>query len=63
MTSSTPKLLRLPVVLDRTGLSKPSIYRLMKLGQFPQAKKISSHATARAVCWLESDINSFIASR
>ena len=53
------KLLRLPVVKDRTGLSKPSIYRLMKEGRFPKSIKISE----RAIGWLETDIEAFIQSR
>lgn len=53
------KLLRLPVVCERTGLSKPSIYRLMRKGQFPLAVKISQ----RAVGWYEHKIERFIESR
>jgi prophage regulatory protein len=60
MNTPTPsKLLRLPVVLERSGLSKPSIYRLMKLGQFPLCRKIS----IRAVAWSESELSSWIESR
>ena len=41
---------RLPFVQEFTGLSKPTIYRKMKDGTFPQSIKIGS----RAVGWPES---------
>jgi len=52
-------ILRRKTVQARTGLSRSSLYSLMKLRLFPQSIKISS----RAVGWLESDIDDFIASR
>ena len=52
-------ILRRKQVQARTGLSRSSLYGLMKLRLFPQSIKISS----RAVGWLESDIDDFIASR
>jgi len=52
-------ILRRQQVQARTGLGRSSVYSLMKLGQFPKSIKIS----ARAVGWLESDIDSFIASK
>lgn len=33
---------RLPTVVSRTGLSRPSIYRLVSLGQFPRGVPLSS---------------------
>ena len=52
-------MIRLPEVCEKVGLSKPSIYRLMKLGKFPQSRKISERATG----WIESEIDDFILSR
>jgi prophage regulatory protein len=52
-------ILRRKDVERRTGLGRSSLYGLMKSGQFPKSVKIS----ARAVGWLESDIDSFIASK
>ncbi len=52
-------ILRRQQVQARTGLGRSSVYSLMKLGQFPKSIKLS----ARAVGWLESDIDSFIASK
>lgn len=50
------KILRRPNVEDCTGLPKSSIYALMAKGAFPKPIKIG----ARAVGWLESDIDAWI---
>ena len=52
-------IFRLPQVTARTGLSKASIYKYIKEGSFPAAKKLG----IRSVGWLEADINSWIESR
>jgi len=52
-------ILRLKQTINKTGLSRSSIYSMMKSGQFPKSYRLS----ARAVGWLESDIDSFIASK
>ena len=53
------KILRLPVVLDRTGLSRSTVYLRMAGGTFPTAVSLG----ARAVGWLESEIDSWIANK
>ena len=52
-------LLRIDAVCTITGLSVPTIYRLMSQGCFPRPLKITSHARA----WKLSDINAWIDSR
>ncbi len=52
-------MIRLPQVMGRVGLSKPSIYRLMKVGKFPKARLIGE----RAVGWIEDEIDEFVSSR
>lgn len=56
-----PAILRRKTVQARTGLSRSSIYGMMKdpSSDFPQSIKLS----ARSVGWLESDIDDFIESR
>ncbi|MHB1609704.1 MAG: helix-turn-helix transcriptional regulator [Acidiferrobacter sp.] len=51
-----PVLLRLPEVKRRTGLSRSTVYKWMKDGQFPARK----HVGQRSVAWLEQDINRWI---
>lgn len=53
----TNKALRLPAVIDKTGLSRSSIYRLIAEGKFPSPVKLS----ARASAWFEEDINQWLA--
>jgi prophage regulatory protein len=53
------RFLRLPQVLDRVPYSRPSIYRKMREGTFPQAINLGG----KAVAWLESDIDNFMNER
>ena len=53
------RVLRLPAVMERTGLSKASIYRLIKADDFPAAVRL----TSRAVGWPAQRIDEWIASR
>lgn len=52
-------LWKLPKVVEKTTLSEPSIYRLMKQGVFPKPIKIG----LRAVAWKSSEVEAFITSR
>ncbi|MFZ2999140.1 MAG: AlpA family phage regulatory protein [Undibacterium umbellatum] len=52
-------IIRLPQVKQRTGLSRSTIYSLIKVGQF----KAPISLGARAVGWLESDVWGFIEAR
>ena len=58
-TTTADRLLRLNEVITRTGLSRSSIYRMMRDGSFPEPLKIG----ARAVRWPESEIEAWLASR
>lgn len=52
--------LRREAVEKATGLSRSSIYDLMKCGRFPTPVKING---GRAVAWLESEIVAWQESR
>jgi prophage regulatory protein len=52
-------ILRLRAVLLRTGLTRSMAYALLKDGHFPKPINLG----ARAVGWLESEIDSWIAER
>lgn len=56
------KIIRKTEVLERTGLSNASIYRLITKGMFPRQKRLTGEG-GRAVGWLESDIDNWIATR
>ena len=57
MQSTTPdRILRLNAVLDRTGLSRSTLYRKMQAGTFPKNVKIS----ARCAGWRQSAVEEWI---
>ena len=50
------KINRLPAVIERTGLSRSSIYLRMNKGEFPQSISLGD----RAIGWLEADIEQWL---
>lgn len=52
-------IIRLPQVQARTGLSRTSIYDFVKRGSFPPPVALG----VRAVGWLESSVDAWIAER
>ena len=57
MTPDTPdRILRLNTVLDRTGLSRATLYRKIDAGTFPRQLKINT----RCAGWRESAINEWM---
>ena len=52
-------VIRLKVVMQRTGLSRATIYRLMKVGEFPRCFKLGKMASG----WLESEVSAWIDER
>ncbi|MCU7376166.1 AlpA family transcriptional regulator [Paucibacter sp. O1-1] len=59
-SSLTPQaLLRLPKVMNTTGLGRSTIYRMVAKKQFPRPIKIS----VRAVAWRQTDIADWIEAR
>jgi prophage regulatory protein len=53
------KLLRFPAVRERTGLSRSTIWRLERHGDFPKHRRIS----ANAVAWVEEEVMIWIYSK
>lgn len=57
MQTDTPdRILRIKAVLERTGLSRSTMYRKMENGAFPANVQIS----ARCVGWRESAVNAWL---
>jgi prophage regulatory protein len=59
MTEKHHRLLRLADVRQRVPYSRSTIYQKISRGEFPKPIGIGE----RAVAWLESDIDAWIASR
>lgn len=56
MTTNEPdRFIRIGSVLDKTGLSRSSMYRYMELGTFPANFRIAE----RCVAWRQSDITAW----
>jgi len=55
----TTKFLRLTDVIERTGLGRSTIYKLMAEDDFP----LNVSLGARAVAWVEQEIEDWIFSR
>ena len=50
------RIIRLPEVMRRVGLSRSSIYEYIKKGTFPKQVSLG----ARAVGWFETDIDLWV---
>lgn len=59
MNNNSNKINRLKTVQAATGLSRSTIYLMMRAGTFPKNIQLG----ARAVGWLESDVQAWIDSR
>lgn len=55
----TDKILRWPEVQSATGLSRSTIWRLIRAGKFPASVKITDFATG----WKQSEVEAWLASR
>jgi len=53
------RMLRLPQVIDATGLGKTKIYELQGQGDFPMRVKITAHSVA----WVEEEVQMWLAAR
>jgi prophage regulatory protein len=51
------KLLRLPAVMEMTGISESSVYRLVREKKFPQPIHV---AVPKMTAWVSDDIENWI---
>ena len=57
-TDTAPdRILRMRTILERTGLSRSTLYRKMQKGTFPQKVKLSEYCCG----WRESELNRWMA--
>ena len=56
-------LLRLPAVLERTGMSRTRLYASLAKGDFPRPVKLGSSPSSRAIGFVESEIDAWINAR
>ena len=55
----TCRLLRLPEVIEITGLGRDTIYRYIRDGRFPRQPRISQRASG----WREDEVRAWVDSR
>jgi prophage regulatory protein len=55
-TDTSNRIIRLPAVLDKTGLSRSTVYRKMEAGTFPRNLQLSK----RCAGWREADVDVWI---
>ena len=53
------RILKLPLVQSKTGLSRSTIYARLSTGDFPPPIKLG----VRSIGWIEADIDEWITSR
>lgn len=58
MTQSI-RMLRLPEVIQKTGLSRSQIYRLIDIGSFPG----QVHLGERIAAWIEAEVEQWLVDR
>ena len=56
---ATDRLIAMPEVVERSGVSRATIYTLMSEHRFPRPLQLSKRITR----WLESDIDSWLQER
>lgn len=56
MAEAPDRILRIKTVLDRTGLSRSTLYRRIQAGRFPPQVRIAERCTG----WRESAINNWL---
>ena len=60
LTQDSPmQMLRMPAVIQRTGLSRSTIYALAAEGKFPRQIRVSECTAA----WLSSEVDDYLAER
>lgn len=57
--SSNVRIIRLPRTIEKTELSRSTIYSLIKAGDFPK----QVHLSPRTMGFLESEVDAWIADR
>lgn len=56
---NSQQIIRLPAVLTKIGMSKPSVYNMIKRGDFPAPIKLGAKASG----WVVAEIDNWIAQR
>ena len=58
LANTQPRLISKSEVLDRVGVTYPTLWVWMRSGAFPRSRELGGK-----VCWLESEIENWIVNR
>ena len=58
-TTPTERFIKLPEVMNKTGLGRSTIYASMKAGDFPKSIQLNKKNSV----WLESEINDWMTDK
>lgn len=53
------RIIRLPAVLEKTGISESRVYQLMRSGSFPESVELGPNS----VGWYETEVDEWLAAR
>ncbi len=59
MAQQETRIIKLPDVIKKTGLSRSQIYHLVSIGKFPKQIKLSE----RSCGWIEAEVNDWLSDR
>jgi prophage regulatory protein len=59
--ASSFRALRLPQVIDKTGISRSQLYRMVKAGTFPKSHHLTDTGCVSA--WNEAEIDAWLESK
>ena len=59
MQQEPKKILRMPAIQEKTGLSRTTIERLVRKGDFPQPVRLA----ASALGWFEHEVDAWLTER
>ena len=62
MSGESAAILRMPAVLDATGLSRTTLWRRVRAGDFPAAVRLGEPGS-RAVGWRRAEVESWLTGR
>jgi len=54
--ANAPRLIRLPEVLSRIGVSRSTLYAMIQRGMFPASRKLSP----RVAVWSDSEVSRWV---
>lgn len=60
-THNTLRALRLPQVIDKTGISRSQIQRMVKTGEFPSPCHLTE--SGRISAWNEADVDAWLCQK